>query len=234
MKSPVTAFALSLLALLSSSALADPVFSYEPTYVVGKTYTLTVDFGIMDPVPPGNLTFAYGPAPSAQSLVSPLPLLTQFTDIGPANPIPGSGSATKRGTQWTPDAAALSRYSAGQKFLLAVHGAEKAANGSPQLWGYWKVAQQNFTITTTTGTMTTAAGGASASVTSITIATATPVAGSGTVVVASTSAASASAAATATGSAASGQVASGAVGAAAVGSAAIMVAGSLGMLVAAM
>ncbi|KAI8590246.1 hypothetical protein BDZ88DRAFT_415336 [Geranomyces variabilis] len=236
MKSPVAALALSLLALLSSSALADPVFSYEPTYEAGHTYLLTVDFGIMDPVPSGNLTFAYGPAPAQESLIAPLALQPQFTDIGPATTIPGSGSATKRGTQWTPDAAQLSAYGPGQKFLLAVHGADKDVSGAPQLWAYWKVSKQNFTITTS-GTMTTAgSGGGAASATSTTTATATAT-GTPVVVVGGgggSSMSSSAAAATATGSSASGQVQSSAIGAAAMGPAAIVVAGTLGLLVAAM
>ncbi|KAJ3166392.1 hypothetical protein HDU88_003260 [Geranomyces variabilis] len=242
MKSPVAALALSLLALLSSSALADPVFSYEPTYEAGHTYLLTVDFGIMDPVPSGNLTFAYGPAPAQESLIAPLALQPQFTDIGPATTVPGSGSATKRGTQWTPDAAQLSAYGPGQKFLLAVHGGDKDVSGAPQLWAYWKVSKQNFTITTS-GTMTTAGSGGGASMTSTTTATATAT-GTPVVVVggggaggaggASMSMSSSAAAPTATGSSASGQVQSSAIGAAAMGPAAIVVAGTLGLLVAAM
>ncbi|KAJ3149318.1 hypothetical protein HDU86_006953 [Geranomyces michiganensis] len=243
MKSPIAALALTLLALLNRAAQAEPVFSYEPTYEAGKTYLLTVDFGIMDRMPE-NLTFAYGPAPVVGSLQAPLALQTQFKDIGPATKVPGTGSATRRGTEWTPSTGDLAAFSPGQKFVLAVHGSDKPADGAASLWEYWKVAPQTQGFVINTGMMMTmgtggvsrtasATASATASVTVLVpVVIATPAAGSG-----SASSSSSSAAAGATGAAAAaGGVQSGAAGGAAavVGPAAIIVAGSLSMLIAAM
>ncbi|KAJ3156885.1 hypothetical protein HDU86_003420 [Geranomyces michiganensis] len=98
MKSTTSFLVLAAALLAPAAVFADPAFSYSPRYVVGQTYEVWVDFGIMDPVPSDPITLAYGPADSTQP--------SAYTDIGLAGRVPNTGSATRRGANWTVGAGA--------------------------------------------------------------------------------------------------------------------------------
>ncbi|KAI8911210.1 hypothetical protein DFJ77DRAFT_469206 [Powellomyces hirtus] len=141
------------LAWIASCVQGEPVFSYEPTYVIGAKYQLTVDFGIADPIPSFNLTFAYGPAPTANSITGqmPPPVQSQFIKISEAVKVWNSGSATVRGANWTVGSGAspsnLQRLNdPSRRWLIAVQGGKESVNGT---WQYFKFANRHSGIAAT-------------------------------------------------------------------------------------